>query len=394
MSVRDNIGPWPTASTYHDEVKVDVCRLTRSIGDLTPDLTRDLSPASASSHASSSSSASTLLSVDSQETLVTTPETPATPEQDALARLDDLFSEHAIVQAGPRTPPIHQRRTSASSEILTTPASSSDRRTPRTFRDAGTAAEDSDHLAPLLDRSPRMNRPDFHRQLSLPVPPHPSTPPSLHAMGISELLSGSPFPAHPKFSSFSGSAQSDPSVPRVGSPSRRPPTYSPFRSFYGAFPGQHRKAASIDYSPLVGMSGTTDDRPEGANVPVHAGRSAPSETGTSLSSLREEVKGPRVRNGGEILAAHGSFTSARPKSLVTNSPPSSVASSESGTRGSEEQSSVVGNDEMDVAERIGLERSAAQGDQLAIYRLGRTESPDAPRHTLGSVDDVWGANWR
>lgn len=45
---------------------------------------------------------------------------------------------------------------------------------------------------------------------------------------------------------------------------------------------------------------------------------------------------------------------------------------------------------MDAAERIALERSAAKGDQLASYRLGRTGTATAPRYTIGSVDNVWG----
>ena len=404
MSLRDStavrqnsIDRSPTVGTSWFRRGRGVCRLTRIIGDLTPDSTRNLAAASASSHASSSSSASMpSLCDESDETSLTTPETPTTPKQDTLAGLDDLFSELAVLHAGPRTPPSHQRGISANSEILTTPASASTNRTPRTSRKADMTAEGNDHLAPLPDRSPRMSRPDFHRQTSLPVPSHPSTPPSPHAMGISELLCGSPFPAHPKLSYFSGAVQSEPSVPRLGSPSRRPPAYSPFRSFYGEFPGSHRRAVSVDHSPLVGLDNKDDDddRPERADIPVNTGRSALSDTGVSVSSVREEVKGPRVRNGGAILAPHGSFTSARPRSVISNSPPSSVASSDSGSRRSTDTNSVIGRDEMEVEERNALERSAAKGDQLAVYRLGRTESPNAPRHTIGSVENVWGASWR
>jgi len=177
---------------------------------------------------------------------------------------------------------------------------------------------------------------------------------------------------------------------RAGSVARRPPAYSPFRSFYGEVSSGHKRSMSVDQRDLPPDTPLLPS-PDADDPPQIKSRHPPSETDSSPSSISRGRSSPRVRNTGTLLAPHGSFTSARAISFSSTGSRSSGTSSESAdtSHTSHRPKPVIAPIVMDAAERIALERSAAKGDQ-ASYRLGRTGTATAPRYTIGSVDNVLG----
>ena len=212
-------------------------------------------------------------------------------------------------------------------------------------------------------------------------PPLPSPP----AMGISELLCGSPFPANADFSYFDP-VHSEPASLSRASTNRRIPTYSPFRSYYGNLSNNHRKTGSIEQH----LTPKSTSPPHSSDLDQDSPRPS-SDFGPSTSRSSPGTRSPRIQNDGFVLAPHGSFTSARTASFSSSSSRSPGTSS--GSRGSHDayqHQPVAQVLPMDVEVRNALERSAAQGDQLATYRLGRAETGVLPRYTIGSVETVWG----
>lgn len=90
------------------------------------------------------------------------------------------------------------------------------------------------------------------------------------------------------------------------------------------------------------------------------------------------------KTDGSALAPYGPFTSARSSSFTSiGSPSSSISSGSRDSNSTHQQMPDVDLIEMGVKERTALERSAARGDQLATYRLGRTGAATPFRTTLG-----------
>jgi len=195
-------------------------------------------------------------------------------------------SEHVISKNQPVTPTARRRDASADSDPLESPGSHSLRchTTDANIPNESTPAEGDGDLSPLPDRSPStLERPVFHRGMTVPFRschPHILSSP---AVGISELFCRSPFPIDSE-SPYYDAVHSEPAtVVRPGPASRRAPVYSVFGSFYAEFRRGHRGTASTDQriefdpeSSLV-LSPDLDDT---SNSSSHR---AQSDTGSSVS---------------------------------------------------------------------------------------------------------------
>ena len=99
-----------------------------------------------------------------------------------------------------------------------------------------------------------------------------------------------------------------------------------------------------------------------------------------------------MRNLGNVLAPHGSFTSVKVLTPAASSSRSSATSSDSHSLRSKGLQLKGISDDLTPAESEALTRAAAKGDQLAMYRLGwRADTPHDKRYHLGSVEDIWGS---
>lgn len=200
------------------------------------------------------------------------------------------------------------------------------------------SSEAHDLVGPLPPSRPNVKERSSHRasrQCDLPKIPLPSPP----ALGLSDLMSGSPNTPSTEGSYF---------VSQHGESQRR---YSPFRTYYG-------------------------------DVPKCSSDVAESSAARSEASSSGSRKSPHVQNQG-VLAPHGSFTTmSRPPRRPRSEGPVS------------DSQLYVGNLRQGPAEdgrRAALEAAARKGDQLAMYRLGwRADTITGPRHHLGNIEDVWG----
>jgi hypothetical protein len=248
------------------------------------------------------------------------------------------------------------------------------------------SSEAHDRLGPLpaarpaaLDRRPSLprNPPSTSRSLAPPRIPLPSPP----AMGLSELLSGTSLTPGADTCYFSAH-HSEPS-----SGSRRTPHYSPFRSYYGDLPKSELDRSSVIQGETASETLDNGLRPEAKSSP--SARRPTSDTASSRSfPFNQGKRDPHVQNNDGVLAPHGSFTSSRPaKAEKPFRRPGAPASDSQLYLGTSRKPAR----DMDDQKRQALEKAAAKGDQLAMYRLGwRADTPSGQRYNLGSVETVWG----
>lgn len=248
---------------------------------------------------------------------------------------------------------------------------------------ASTSGEAADELRPLPGTATvgLSNRPKITRLASLPANLATHLPPFLPQRGISELLSGLPYT--PATDYFSSSHSEPPSLSRSGSIRRSP--YSPFISYYGDLSSAGRKSSSAEQNDALAAS---------RSPTPPATSSVPSFTPEARTASASRNTSPRIRNAGQILAPHGTFTSAVKRPSLGESSRSSATTS-TGSRQSHDTAQVAHRppsaNTMDAGERAALLRAARTGDQLALYRLGMRPDRVEQRYSLGNVEDVWGA---
>ena len=233
-------------------------------------------------------------------------------------------------------------------------------------------------------------------RLSPRFSPNPSSPmtsssgsfriplPSPPAMGLSELLSGSPVTPGGNETSYFAGNHSDPSSLSRSTSGRRQPAYSPFRSYYGPSVSDHPRRSELEQQRSLSRPPITPIDSSSSLITV-APRREGSETGSNLSATSNKSSySPRVKNKG-VLAPHGSFTSVR------------RASDKMRVAGASSDSALyLGNIRKPVngvpgPARDALQAAAFKGDQLAMYRLGwKADAPTGQKYKIGSIENVWG----
>ncbi|ORX38462.1 hypothetical protein BD324DRAFT_649828 [Kockovaella imperatae] len=327
-----------------------------------------------------------------------TPSTSVFSTPDDPKSLTDPFQRLSVTDA---ENPVGSLPDATPSEPVSTPSTSMGVTTPSSSAPSVVSSSEAhDLLGPLPPSQYAVERASSSRQGGMTLSSHgggsgprlplPSPPAS---WGISELISGSPYHTAVTDSYFAPMQQSDTSQPsRTGSSSRRPPAYSPFRTYYGenSRPSSHQRPLSAEQSLLF------DGTPSPSSVYEiyeHPTPKPPSDPASSPShESRSSRKSPRVRNVGPVLAPHGSFTSTKSR----RTPPGSTRSSANSAVSDPQQYAAAHRntvpDGMTPDEADALRRAAAKGDQLAMYRLGwRADTPLDKRYVLGSVEDVWGS---
>lgn len=245
------------------------------------------------------------------------------------------------------------------------------------------SGEAADELGPLPGTATvgLSNRPKIPRLASLPANLATHLPPFSPQRGISELLSGLPYT--PATDYFSSSHSEPPSLSRSGSIRRSP--YSPFISYYGNLSSAGRRSSSAEQNDALAAS-------RWPTPPAIS--SVQSFTPEARAASPSRNTSPRIRNTGQILAPHGTFTSSVKRRSLGESSRSSATTS-TGSRQSRDTAQVAQRsspaDSMDAGEHAALLRAARTGDQLALYRLGMRLDRVEQRYSLGNVEDVWGA---
>jgi hypothetical protein len=248
---------------------------------------------------------------------------------------------------------------------------------------ASASGEAADELGPLPGTATvaLSNRPKIPRLASLPANLATHLPLFSPQRGISELLSGSPYT--PATDYFSSSHSEPPSLSRSGSIRRSP--YSPFISYYGDLSTAGRRSSSAEQTDALAAS-------RSPTPPAISSVQSFTPEAPVASPLRNTS--PRIRNTGQILAPHGTFTSSVKRPSLGESSRSSATTS-IGSRQSHDTAQVAHHpspaDTMDAGEHAALLRAARTGDQLALYRLGMRPDRVEQRYSLGNVEDVWGA---
>ena len=223
-------------------------------------------------------------------------------------------------------------------------------------------------------------------RLPLPSPP---------AMGLSELLSGSPVTPSNETSYFSDVHSEPPPLSRANSGSRRTPVYSPFRSYYGPSLSDQPRRSELEqqrslHRPTLTPLDSSSSSVQTVAAPRRSDRT-PSESGSLASSgSNQSTRSPRVKNKG-VLAPHGSFTSARSRtSSVDKLRKIAGAASDSALYvGNMRRQPVV--DGIEEPAKDALRAAAMKGDQLAMYRLGwKADTPAGQKYRIGSIESVWG----
>ena len=274
---------------------------------------------------------------------------------------------------GPSTPP---GSSSASYRLSGTPSSGKN-----------TVTEGDDQLSPLpLSASHMLDRPRLGRGQTLPVRPTSHsrlTPPSPPPLGLSELLCGSQNLSSAHGSYFPSSHSKSQMSFRTESSPRREIAYSTFGSSYGDLQSGDAWMCTVPT--------TRPPSSDSGRVTVDGSPRPLSESGSSPSGRSSGTRSPRVRNGDGILAPHGSFTSARSRTSLSSISRSGGTSDEDLAAAIRTPLRAIIHDEAHANEVTELEKSAASGDQLALYRLGRNNSVSVPRHTLGRAVNIWGS---
>lgn len=224
------------------------------------------------------------------------------------------------------------------------------------------SSEAHDRLAPLPSRS---NKHSLPRQFA------------------SSPAKSNKSPQNPQTSRFSGSTIPLPSPPAlglsellIGSPSER----SSQTSYFPVH--KQKQIESISSHPIPVSSSES----HAAESQITSGPQSPTSS-EAASSSSVPRRSPRIRNEGSILAPHGTFTSARPPAKQSRRK-TTIAFSDSVLQCGRyiDPLSVL------PSEVEELRAAAMKGDQLASYRLGwRSESLAGQQHRVGTVEGVWGS---
>lgn len=269
-------------------------------------------------------SASSCGSTDSGSSL-NAPSTPATSNSSASGP-----SDHFGAAAKPESTRNRTRNTTPRSPSISSSSEAHDRLAPLPSRSKHSLPREFASSPAKSTKSPQNPQTSRFSGSSIPLPSPP-------ALGLSELL--------------------------IGSPSER-------SSQTSYFPVHKQKP--IDSSPVS----------HAAETQITSGPQSPTSSASSVPR-----QSPRIRNEGSILAPHGTFTSARPTAKQSRRQ-TTIAFSDSVLQCGRyiDPLSVLPSEVED------LRAAAMKGDQLASYRLGwRSESLAGQQHRVGTVEGVWGS---